>query len=87
MKLSIDKKSKNLNLEVIRGLAASLVLIGHMLSSFPELNAKKNHFTNAIGNWGTESVIIFFILSGIVMNASMQRRERSMKRFILEREL
>jgi peptidoglycan/LPS O-acetylase OafA/YrhL len=76
---------KNLHLEVIRGLAAFFVVIDHLINREPEVTKYKNHLINLIGNWSTESVIIFFILSGIVIHSSIENRNRSASKFLIER--
>ncbi|PWS26388.1 hypothetical protein DHW03_16540 [Pedobacter yonginense] len=77
--------SKNVHLEVIRGMAAFLVVIGHLINKFPEISKHKNHFTNLIGNWATESVLIFFVLSGIVIHSSVEAKHKSAKQFLIDR--
>jgi peptidoglycan/LPS O-acetylase OafA/YrhL len=81
----LKKTTKNLHLEVVRGMAAFLVVIGHLINKFPEIAKHKNHFTNLIGNWATESVIVFFVLSGIVIHSSVQAKHKSAKSFLIDR--
>ncbi|MBC6112154.1 acyltransferase family protein [Pedobacter fastidiosus] len=84
----MDNKSKpfkNQHLEVIRGIAAFLVVIDHLINRVPEVMQYKNHYINLIGNWSAEAVIIFFILSGIVIHSSVENRPRSGFNFFVER--
>jgi peptidoglycan/LPS O-acetylase OafA/YrhL len=75
---------KKVYLELVRGGAAMLVLITHVAMLHPKL---KSPDLNIIANWGTESVMIFFILSGIVINISQTRTGRSGPAFIGNRLL
>ena len=78
-------KTKNNNLESVRGMAAFAVVICHLVDKIPEISSKKNHMTNLFANWGTESVMIFFILSGIVIHSSFERSQRSSGLFLIQR--
>ena len=73
---------KNFKLEFIRGFASLIVVICHLFILFPEIRI--NGLTG-ISNWGTESVILFFILSGIVINMSITYRSKSAFEFIKDR--
>jgi peptidoglycan/LPS O-acetylase OafA/YrhL len=73
---------KNIYLEFIRGAAALLVLITHIVILNPTLNKLG---LNVISNWGTESVMIFFILSGLVINLSQTSNPKKTAGFILNR--
>jgi len=65
---------KKLYLEFIRGAAAVTVLIYHFL----ELHTLSNHSKHFyFANWGTDAVIVFFILSGIVINISQSNNPKS----------
>src|ERR1700733_13505016 len=75
---------KKVYLELVRGAAAILVLITHLTMLHPKLQSPG---LNIIANWGTESVMIFFILSGIVINISQTRIGRSGGAFIGNRLL
>ncbi|WP_175632288.1 acyltransferase family protein [Pedobacter ghigonis] len=77
--------ARNTNLEVVRGIAAFAVVIGHIVDKLPEISKQKNHLINMISNWGIESVIIFFVLSGLVIHSSLEKKPRSAKRFLYER--
>ncbi|RQO71522.1 hypothetical protein DBR40_17135 [Pedobacter sp. KBW01] len=71
----------------MRALAAIAVFICHLFSLVPEMARYKNHFTNLFTNWGTESVIVFFILSGIVIHLSFENRPKTKIEFIKNRVL
>ena len=73
---------KKLYLELIRGIASILVLITHLVILHPRLNSLG---LNAFSNWGTESVMIFFILSGAVINISQKNNPKSSNQFLLNR--
>lgn len=85
MTKGLTVKAKNTNLEVVRGLAAFLVVIGHIVDKLPEISRHKNHLTNLVANWGTESVIVFFVLSGLVIHSSIEKKPRNTARFLYER--
>lgn len=72
-------------MEVVRGIAAFLVVLGHLIIKTPEIAHRKNHLTNLVGNWATESVLIFFVLSGIVIHSSVEAKHKSAKIFLLDR--
>lgn len=76
---------KNKYLEMVRGFAALLVVLTHLSSKIPELARNKGHLINFFCNWGTEAVIIFFILSGIVIHSSFEKQPRSMVVFLYQR--
>ncbi|HOZ79600.1 MAG TPA: acyltransferase [Ferruginibacter sp.] len=76
---------KNWKLEFIRGMAALLVFVCHFVSINPVLKSNKN--LNLISNWGTEAVIIFFVLSGLVINIVQKKKHSGRKQFILNRLL
>lgn len=74
-------------LEVIRGVAAILVLIGHIMAKFPIQIFHTNLLFLSIGSWGTEAVIIFFILSGVVIGNSYKMKRQTTKQFLKSRLL
>lgn len=78
-------RHKNSHLEVVRGAAALLVISGHLIDKIPNETLPKNQITALFSNWGTEAVIIFFILSGIVIHSSFVKKPRNSGRFLLER--
>ncbi len=73
---------KNYYLEFVRGSAALLVLITHFVILHPVLNKMG---LNLFANWGTESVMIFFILSGLVIGLSQHKNPKSRNVFLLNR--
>ncbi len=77
--------SKNFYLESIRGLAALAVFICHLFAQVPEINSRKSHLTSLFSNWGTESVFIFFVLSGLVIHMSFENRSTGKIEFIKSR--
>jgi len=70
---------KKLYLEFIRGAAAITVLIYHFLE-LRTLSGHSKHFY--FGNWGTDAVILFFILSGVVINISQTNNPKQKQQFI-----
>jgi peptidoglycan/LPS O-acetylase OafA/YrhL len=75
---------KKLYLEFIRGAAAVTVLVYHFLE-LQTLSRHSKHFYFA--NWGTDAVIIFFILSGVVINISQTNNPKPKGQFIGNRLL
>ncbi|MDQ0967619.1 peptidoglycan/LPS O-acetylase OafA/YrhL [Flavobacterium sp. W4I14] len=80
-----NRPLKNQNLECVRGIAALAVFTTHFISIIPELATRKNHVVNLAANWGTEAVIIFFILSGIVIHSSVNKKHRTKFEFLYQR--
>lgn len=74
---------KNTKLEFLRGLAALEVFICHLLTNNSYLKDKA--WKSLVTNWATESVIIFFLLSGIVINISYKRKPVSVLSFSINR--
>ncbi len=75
---------KKLYLEFIRGAAAITVLVYHFL----ELQTLRNHSKHFyFANWGTDAVIIFFILSGVVINISQTNNPKEKGQFLGNRLL
>jgi len=75
---------KKLYLEFIRGAAALIVLVYHCVEMHPT-NGRPKHFY--LSNWGTDAVMIFFILSGVVINMSQSRNPKSTQAFLGNRLL
>lgn len=75
---------KKLYLEFIRGAAAIVVLLYHCIELHPTGPGPKHFY---FSNWGTDAVMIFFILSGIVINISQTRNPKSKSGFIGNRLL
>src|ERR1700753_2176987 len=75
---------KKLYLEFISGMAAVVVLLYHFLE-LHTLSTHSNHFYFA--NWGTDAVIIFFVLSGVVINISQTNKPKNSSCFLGNRIL
>jgi peptidoglycan/LPS O-acetylase OafA/YrhL len=75
---------KKLYLEFVRGTAALIVLMYHFIEMHPVGAGPKHHY---LSNWGTDAVIIFFILSGLVINISQTHNPKSRREFIANRLL
>lgn len=78
-------KNKLLGLEFVRGAAALLVVFGHLKKYIPSLASYNNHIIQLFLNWGTECVIMFFILSGIVVHYSFDQKPKSNLIFLKHR--
>ncbi|HTH56784.1 MAG TPA: acyltransferase [Cyclobacteriaceae bacterium] len=78
---------KNDNLEIVRGLAALVVVFCHIIGKIPIPIFQKSLVFNLLGNWGTEAVIIFFVLSGIVIGISQEGKPKDTRTFIKNRLL
>lgn len=74
---------RNPGLEAVRGLAALVVLLTHL----PEIPGVRAGVGQAIMllNWGTEAVVVFFLLSGTVIRISLDRTPRSAASFLWTR--
>jgi peptidoglycan/LPS O-acetylase OafA/YrhL len=70
-------------LEALRGLAALTVFLGHLYTKTEGL-PHSNILSFAL-NWGTEAVIIFFILSGVVIHLSQEKRPKTCLEFSINR--
>ncbi|HEV8513118.1 MAG TPA: acyltransferase [Cyclobacteriaceae bacterium] len=79
--------NKNDNLEIIRGLAALVVVLCHIIGKIPIPIFQKSVLFSLLGNWGTEAVIIFFVLSGIVIGISQEAKPKDRSAFIKNRLL
>jgi peptidoglycan/LPS O-acetylase OafA/YrhL len=79
--------NKNDNLEIIRGLAALVVVLCHIIGKIPIPIFQNSVLFSLLGNWGTEAVIIFFVLSGIVIGISQEAKPRDRNAFIRNRLL
>ena len=71
---------KLLLLELIRGCAAIIVLLSHLIPKLGVAPELRNLF-----NYGTEAVAVFFVLSGYVMSYSFQRKPRTRRSFLVSR--
>ena len=70
---------------MIRGVAATMVFVCHLIGKNPYLNSKT--YLAFISNWGTEAVMIFFILSGIVINITQTKKPTTRSGFLKNRLL
>jgi len=67
-------QKKLLALDILRGVACLLVWFSHLRVSTTYFNSAKYDFLQIFVAWGHEAVVIFFILSGIVINLSSQNK-------------
>jgi len=72
---------KRIYLEFVRGTAAVIVLIYHCIELHPTNGPNHYYFSN----WGTDAVIIFFILSGVVINMSQTLNPKFRRTFLINR--
>jgi peptidoglycan/LPS O-acetylase OafA/YrhL len=79
---------KNYKLELIRGLAAIAVLFTHLRNVVPYINSRHHGLLiNLVSAWGGEAVIVFFILSGIVIFLSYEKKKYHLWPFLKNRLL
>ncbi len=83
--MQIKNKSKLNSLEIVRGLAAFTVVINHLIGKTAYFQEHSNFITQLIGTWGTEAVLIFFVLSGIVIGISQDRNPKNKIQFLINR--
>lgn len=74
-------------LEYLRALAAMAVFINHIVSKIPYLKEHKSVLLQSIAAWGTEGVIIFFLLSGVVINHTSKKYSQSRVTFLKKRAI
>src|SRR5207244_10713835 len=80
-----SSKGKLYRLEAIRGLAAIYVLFNYVFIKGPVINGKDYSF---LFHFGQEAVILFFLLSGFVIEYSFQKStDKSFKLYFLKRFL
>jgi peptidoglycan/LPS O-acetylase OafA/YrhL len=79
-------RNKLMILEFLRGIACIIVFLSHIRVGTQYFKDPKYDFIQLFTSWGKEAVIIFFILSGIVINLSTKnvnnRKEYLKKRLI-----
>ncbi len=73
---------KKLYLEFVRGAAAITVLLYHCIEKHPQKAGQAHYY---FSNWGTDAVMIFFILSGMVINISQSNNPKPKREFLLNR--
>jgi peptidoglycan/LPS O-acetylase OafA/YrhL len=76
-----------LHLEAVRGLAALLVVLTHIPAIMPYFSFNSSYVIRLFSAWGTESVIIFFLLSGLVIHSSFERAPTSTGDFLANRAI
>lgn len=67
-------QKKLIALDILRGIACLLVWFSHIRVATQYFKDSKYDFIQSFTAWGHEAVIIFFILSGIVINLSSQNK-------------
>lgn len=80
-------KAPNLiSLDVLRGLACLLVWMSHVRMATRYFADSNYDFIQVFSAWGRESVVVFFMLSGILINLSSQQKtsrgQYFLKRFL-----
>lgn len=81
----IQKSGKLEKLEALRGMVAFYVLLGHTFSGQFRFG---NHDLSFLLNFGQEAVILFFVLSGFVIQYSFQKSaDKSFKLYFFKRFL
>jgi len=81
----MNNNKYNLHLEALRGIAAILVFLTHLTGPVFFFRLNNSYLLRSIGAWGTEAVILFFVLSGIVIHASFDKVPRSNSGFLANR--
>jgi len=71
-------------LEYIRATAALVVFIGHIIGKLPDLQKKQFTFLHFVC-WGAEAVIVFFLLSGVVINHVTKKYTQNTRVFLKDR--
>lgn len=61
------------------------MLICHFFGKTPYFSKFKGPLLGLISNWGTEAVIVFFVLSGIVINSSFEKSPKNPFHFLKDR--
>ena len=74
-------------LEYLRACAALAVFVNHIVGKLPYLEKHKGAALQSIGAWGTEAVIIFFLLSGVVINHTVKKSEQNTTTFLKKRAI
>ncbi|SHL88270.1 acyltransferase family protein [Mucilaginibacter sp. OK098] len=71
---------KKIYLEFLRGISTVFILGWHMAFLAPT-----GHPTRLTAYWGTDALIMFFMLSGLVINLSESKKPKSTKAFLSNR--
>ena len=74
-------------LEYLRACAALAVFVNHIVGKLPYLVQHKSVALQSIGAWGTEAVIVFFLLSGVVINHTVKKYSQNTSTFLKKRAL
>ena len=74
-------------LEYLRACAALAVFVNHIIGKLPYLEQHKGAALQSIGAWGTEAVIIFFLLSGVVINHTVKKNAQNTSTFLKKRAI
>ena len=74
-------------LEYLRAAAALAVLVDHIISKLPYLHLHNSVALQSIGAWGTQAVIVFFLLSGIVINHTVKKNSQNTSTFLKKRAI
>jgi len=69
----MGERHKNAGLEAIRAIAALAVVYNHVFS-FGLI--QKNELLVLPGQYATEAVMVFFVLSGVVITLSIERKKQ-----------
>jgi len=71
---------KKIYLEFLRGISTVFIIGWHMAFLAPT-----GHVTHLTAYWGTDALIMFFMLSGLVINLSESKRPKTVKEFTINR--
>jgi peptidoglycan/LPS O-acetylase OafA/YrhL len=71
---------KKIYLEFLRGISSVFILGWHLVFLAPT-----GHPTKFSGYWGTDALMLFFMLSGIVINITQTNKPTSVKTFLMNR--
>jgi peptidoglycan/LPS O-acetylase OafA/YrhL len=74
-------QKKLISLDILRGLACLFVWISHARVATQYFAAPKFDFIQVFSAWGREAVVIFFMLSGVVINLSSQNKTSTWQYF------
>lgn len=82
----MNDTNKLLSLDITRGAACLLVWLGHLRVSTHYFSGSQYDFIQVFTSWGWEAVVVFFLLSGVVINLSTRniksRKEYYKRRFL-----
>ena len=73
-------------LEYLRASAAIAVFIGHIIGKLPRFQEKQFSFLH-FACWGAEAVIVFFLLSGVVINHVAKKYKQNTQVFLKNRAI